>query len=372
MYDIDLGDGPPNATPPSTHYLELGYDIDGKCTTVADLKQGECKLPPFPGGAAATGVPDGTQGQDNALGKNLQFIRDRIRDFSSVLYSDGLRAGQAANVIINVSGYNGEANDDQVRVETMVAAPFDSYQPGAVPKWDGTDIWPIASDSVNGDRDHPKFVDDLAYVTDYQMVVTLPEATLRLITALTTATTVKLAILMRAANAVCVISPTDAGAFGYELSNCRLSARWQVDDIIHQLSQFPDPIVLPAFKPLCNVPDDNSRYQLFKNSLCSVTDTYSGTVGGVNTVCNSLSMGLGFNAKPGRLGDVFNVAPIVPKCPDPVTDPINDSCAIDSSKGFGAGGGGGAGGSGAGGKAATGGSGGTKTDAGTSKDAGKG
>jgi uncharacterized membrane protein YgcG len=164
------------------------------------------------------------------------------------------------------------------------------------------------------------------------------------------------------------------------MNNCRLSARWQVDDIIHQLSQFPDPLFLPAFKPLCNAPGSTS-YQLFKDSLCGVTDTYSGTKPGATTPCNSLSMGIGFNAKPGRLGDVFEVAPIVPKCIDSngvvlATDPINDSCSNTGTGGGGGSGGDGAGGSGGGGvggAAATGGSGGTKPDAGTpdAGDAGK-
>jgi hypothetical protein len=330
MYDMDLGDGPPNTEPPSTHYLELGYDIDHRCTTPANktMREGaECNLPTF-----SSGLADGTQGQDNALGKNIQFIRDRIQNFSSAVYSEGLKVGQSANLLINVTGYNGEANDDQVRVETMVAADFDALTgDGAVPKWDGTDVWPIASDSVNGDRDHPKFVADLAYVTDYRLVVSLPEGSLRLIASLTNTgkkeDRSKLAVVMRAAIVSCVITATDVGDYGYELRDCRLSARWLVDDIIHQLSQFPDPIDLTNPKPLCT---DANTYALFKDSLCGVVDTYSQTSADTST-CNSLSVGLGFNAKPGRLGNVFDVAPIAPRCTGAngvvlATDPINDSC----------------------------------------------
>ncbi|HEX7670633.1 MAG TPA: hypothetical protein VF395_13660, partial [Polyangiaceae bacterium] len=103
---------------------------------------------------------------------------------------------------------------------------------------------------------------------------------------------------------------------------------------------------------------------------------YSGTIGGKTTPCNSLSMGLNFNTKPGRLGDVFQVEPIEPKCTDIngvvlPSDPSNDSCSIDSKAGFGAGAAGGV--TGAGGSTAAGGSGGTKLDAGTpdASDAGK-
>jgi hypothetical protein len=372
MYDIDLGDGPPNADPPSVHYLDLGYDLDNTCTTAAlknDPKGYKCVLPDF-----SSGATDGPDGQDNALGKNIQFIRDHIDNFSSAIYSKGLYEGRSANILIDVSGYNGEANDGKVRVATMVAADFQTIasNKGAKPKWDGTDIWPIASDSViNGDRDKPKFVDEHAYVNNYQLVVTLPEAQLRLITGLTDAVQVNLNVFMRAATTTCTITQTDAGTSNYELRNCRLSARWEVNDILHQLSQFPDPLALPAFAPQCNVPGTGSAavsYNLFKRSLCGVVDTYSG-IAGPTTVCNALSMGIAFNTKPGRLGSVFTVDPITPKCVDPATkvilpsDPSFDNCELPQP--VAAGGAGGKGGAGGTGGSSAGGSGGTKLDGGT-------
>src|SRR5262249_43203557 len=106
MSDIDLGDSPTNISNPPTRYRNVGLDLDGLCTTAGNEKVGQtCAIPDYGGG-----VVDGPRGQDNALGVNIQFIRDRIADFSSENYTKGLQEGTASNIVVRVTGYNGTPN----------------------------------------------------------------------------------------------------------------------------------------------------------------------------------------------------------------------------------------------------------------------
>jgi hypothetical protein len=246
---IDLGDSPPNPTLPPRRFLEIGWDLDGKCTTErnADLLRDssqekrnqvtECRLPDW-----ANPTVDGANGIDNSLGAIVQGVRNTVSGFTSENYTAQLEAG-GVTVIVRLAGWNGQANDDKVTVDNIVAAPFDSYGPeGKTPKWDGTDEWPIASDSlVNGNPDRPKSRDTNAYVTNYQLVANLSESALRLDIGLSQLGNVKLTMVLSAAVAVCTLVPTSELGAGWVTKNCILGGRWEADDLLKQLSQFPDP-----------------------------------------------------------------------------------------------------------------------------------
>lgn len=302
-YTIDLGDRPKSAVEP-THFLEIGFDLDNKCTTVDTLKTATtCKPPPY-----ALGVVDGNGGIDNAFGIFIQTIRDVVKDFSSEQYTQDIQSGKA-NVLIRLQNWNGQANDDEVRVSTIVAAPFDSFSPDARPLWDGRDAWPVAADSLNSASiDDPKFVDTHAYVNNFQLVASLSEGNLRLDVGLSSVRRVRLDLKLSAAFVVCDIAPEATGKWGYTFSKCTLGGRWLADDLVKQLGQFPNPLANNA--ALCR---GNPTYESFKEALCSRVDMLH-TLGSPTQDCDALSVGMTFTMKPGQLGNIFDPTPIADPC----------------------------------------------------------
>jgi hypothetical protein len=250
-------------------------------------------------------------------------VRDTLGSFSSDIFSQQLRQG-VTNLIIHVQGYNGEANDDQVTASMLVSAPFDSppRAKGTLPKWDGNDVWPVASDSVYGNYSAPRFVDANAYVSGSKIVVTLPVADYRLIAGLSTAETVNLDLLLHGTYLVCdIVSITPGGHFPWTLKNCTLGARLVADSLVHQLSHFNDPA--QSGLPLCT---NSNLYAIVKANVCGLIDVSDNGIASPGADCNSLSLGLSFNAEPALIGDVFTVNPVGERCPRG-SQPTTDSCA---------------------------------------------
>lgn len=319
QYVIDLGDEKDSG---NTRYRELGFDLDEKCTTSENKATSEglaCALPAY-----ADGIVDGPGGTDNALGVIVQTVRGITETFNSGNYTKALQRGDS-NVIVRVRGWNGEANDAQVQVDVYVAAPFTSFVPnadgGIVPQWDGTDVWPVASDSVlNGDVNQPRFSDALAYVSDYRVVASLPEASLRLDVGLSAELIVKLGMVLAGSSLVCQLEQRDGGGFHWE-ADCDLGGVWEANNLVRQLGQFPKPGFGGA---LCA---GDALYQTFRDRVCGQVDmVYSGRAG-ATTPCDALSMGVHWHAKQALIGDVYETSPVINPCAiDPAVDPANDCC----------------------------------------------
>jgi hypothetical protein len=314
--DVDLGDSMPSTSDQPTRFRGIGFDLDHVCTT-SQNQLTSCTLP-----ADSDGVPDGPEGQDNAMGQVIQLTRNLLTNFSSEIYSAQLRKG-AANTILHVTGYNGLPDDDQVQVEVLVSARYNAFDPKATPKWDGNDTWPVAEDSViDRNLKKPKNVDPHGYVRNGKLVASLGDTGLRLLIGFTDTYTVNLTLFLHASFNVCDIVPTDAGPWGYTLKNCTLAGRWTADDLIKQLWHFPDPLDLKNPKPLCT---SSTSYAGFKSTICSLRDITSSGTAGPTAPCDALSMGVNFQTAPARIGDVFANDLFAPTCPSNA-DPSNDSC----------------------------------------------
>jgi hypothetical protein len=314
---VDFGDSEPSPSLPPTRYLGIGFDLDNRCTLLSDLKtNAECHIPSY-----AHGAVDGADGRDNAFGGFVQFMRDVMGNFSSESFSQQLRQG-VTNLIVHVEGYNGEVNDDQVVTTMLVSAPFDSppRAKGTAPHWDGSDVWPVASDSLIGNST-PRFVDANSYVSGGKLVVTLPVADLRFVVGLSTAVTVNLDLVLHGTYLVCDVGRTTVGHWGYMMKTCTLGGRLVADDLVHQISHFGD----PAFngQPLCT---NSNLYPTFKANICGLIDVSNNGFASPGTDCDSLSLGLSFDTEPALIGNVFTVSPVGEHCP-PGSQPSTDSCA---------------------------------------------
>jgi len=309
------------------------------------------------------------------MGYVIQKVRDFLPDrFSSDIYTMQLKNG-AANAILHVTGYNGQADDDQVRLEALVSSNYFAYMGAtdsgvaATPKWDGNDVWPVAADSVNNDDlSKPKNVDPNAYVSNHQLVATLDDSGFRLLIGLTNAYKVNLALHLHAAFLVCNIDATSVGRWGFTLNKCTLAGRWTADDLLHEIWRFPDPIDLQHPRPLCT---DAPSYPSFKQYICSSQDVTSSGTAGPTAPCDAISFAANFDTVPALLGNVYNVDTYEPPC-QANDDPGNDSCELEGgvpivpgNGGSGGGGQAGAGGSGAGAGAGSSGAGGRGGSSGT-------
>ena len=155
----------------------------------------------------------------------------------------------------------------------------------------------------------------------------------------------------------------DAGALGtdrWEMS-CTLAGRWDTNHLLRQTSQFPDPLNPGA--PLCT---SSTSYTALKPVICRPTDVYVGMLF-PSAICNALSIGVHFDTKPGRIGDVYPLSEPMERCPVG-SQPSDDTCETLAPIGSGGTGGtagaGGTGGRGGGGSAGDGGTAGSATDAG--------
>jgi hypothetical protein len=316
--NVDLGDTAKTTANPNPMASRLiGFDLDNLCdrTAAEAIATPGCTLP-----RGSIGIIDGPNGQDDSMGQLVQAVRLAVPDFSSDVYTQQLREGKT-NAILRVTQYNGQEDDNQVRVEAMVSAPYNSFDPTAVPKWDGTDQWPIASDSVNGSVDNPKNVDKNGYVSGGKLVATLGDSGYRLLIGLTAAFNVSLSLQLHAAFIVCDVVPLDGGA-NFSLKKCTLAGRWSTDQLLQQVWRFPDPLDLVHPRPLCI---GSTSYGIFKTDICTASDILGDGTKGPTALCDAISIGVNFDTEPATLGDVFTVVDMAPRCPAD-SDPSNDSC----------------------------------------------
>jgi hypothetical protein len=158
-------------------YFSVGYDLDHTCTGRGG--KALCKPPPW----AGSDVTDGPNGEDNGVGR---MFRSQERVFGlDLVTSDSLNMGvvegkHAPTGIVRVRGYNGFHDDDVVEVSWFVPlAPGAQGEDAFVPRFDGTDVWPLASDDLDapGDMGEPMslYRDRAAYVSNYQLVAHFPK-----------------------------------------------------------------------------------------------------------------------------------------------------------------------------------------------------
>jgi len=173
-------------------WKSIGFDLDG-LDSRGDGAPVEC-VPPK---RTARPEIDGDDGIDNSFGHVLfplvNLVVPGIDETARMSEEEGLGA-----VVFRIRGYNGEANDPRVDVtvvQTVFGTPggpddtappslevrdFAGYLPDGslapFPAWDGNDwFWVRAESFAAGDETRPRIRDNNAYITDYQLVVHLPD-----------------------------------------------------------------------------------------------------------------------------------------------------------------------------------------------------
>ncbi|MEZ4440586.1 MAG: hypothetical protein R3B72_15920 [Polyangiaceae bacterium] len=278
---------------------------------------------------------DGPGGRDNAVARffnNLNLFESEA--FSSEVQSQKAEAGDFS-MLFRITGYNGQANDQQVTVAIYSSPGFSSNPclPNPAPQWDGSDEWPVDVTSLNPpmgaggnmgagggcgaagpaepgyDVLDARFSSDLGYVTNHVLVANLPDSELVFSSKLS-------------ADPITLVGGFVMGTLvnegqGWALRGALLTGRWPLSEIFSLIGS-----VESAGMPLCT---DNLLYPPIKTVLCNYPDI-TASVAGPATPCDSLSFGMAFEAEPAKLGiAVPPDPPTVAECP-PGTDPADDGC----------------------------------------------
>ena len=176
-------------------WRNVGFDLDGTCTGSETCETpGQTHLGCKP---VSAGVPlDGAYCRDNTFGRlGYQAAAAPETSKSYGLNSEGFNCALcvgAYNYLFRITGYNGNANDDRVRVDFYPSPGLDRLLPWDCasddwkkhPCFSPDDKWQIRDDILTGpvgaagDIPASKLFDDNAYVRQGTLVLNLPEDTL--------------------------------------------------------------------------------------------------------------------------------------------------------------------------------------------------
>jgi hypothetical protein len=297
-----------------------GYDLDGVCT---------CPGPPSCAreDKAHESCDDKGGVDNNAV---LLFLALGAATSTGTLRIDqGLQSGQYG-LLIAISGYNQQLNDDRVQVDFYVSNGLNRTSDGGIPtpQLDGTDQWTIDPGSLSGNPGDvlkipscartgqclPLYSDDQAYVSNGFVVAKMPRP-------------IPIAFGDRSFLGGATMSLSDArivgelsqfqlsqGGLSYQLTGGTIAGRWPTSQLLSTLSTVGDPIIDGGF--LCG---DSSTYKVIKAVACGAADI-SQNMSNDNSVplavCDAVSVGMRFTAVPAVLGEVLAVPPALAGCGD--------------------------------------------------------
>ncbi len=296
----------------------LGLDIDRFCSCQGDKKS--CIPPPLQPEDLACDQAEGRDNQAQALFGLLELVLnlDPKTDGLSELYSSFAELGRWS-VLIRVSGYNGTANDDKVRVEW-----YPSGGTGMPPLWNGVEPWPVVPtafeevtvpiyDDAGMPTDAgmqvtvPKYVDNDAYVTNELLVFSLPNSVLAASNGQT-----RLAMNLTDGTVMARIDKQPTGIF---LRDGVVAGRMKQEDLFRMVGDFRDHNGMP----FCT---DNPFWPTTKDAFCRGLDIQTGFAV-PNKRCDAVSVGLGFESEPATIGPVEEAMPSAINC-DMGLDPVSN------------------------------------------------
>lgn len=313
-------------------WQDIGFDLDGVCTASETCTSED---PPPSCKAAASQLPrDGKYCRDNTFGK-LEYTAALVPSLANKygLSDDAFNCALCVghyNFLIRVTGYNGESNDDRVRVDMYPSPgleqpfPWDCTNPNWVtqPCFTADMPWTVQEDVLvekHGGPDLPssKVFDDNAYVRDGYLVISLPEDTLFWFPGYKG---VVVAYPLRVQRGL-VVGKIAKGADNiWTVTDGVIAGRIKKADVV-------DGFRLIGF---CET-NDAQNYGLMNTFVNDNLDVLADGRSDPNASCDAMSMGLLFSARQARAGKTETVPPLR-ECVIPRTGPdAGDPFAPDAS-----------------------------------------
>jgi hypothetical protein len=304
----DLAEGTaPDGTPA---YQHLGYDVDDTCTSAGVAPP--CVTPAWTGADPS----DGPGGIDNGVGRML-FLQPQIFPIGLVtteLFNTRMRTGQLApTALIRIRNYNGAVADEDVDVEIFVPHTPVNLPETFVPRFDGTDVWPVMAEYVDNPalaQVHAKLKDVEAYVVRSELVARFGRGTISFLNMPIEFETATLSGTLE----------LDPVLQQQRLKDGILSGYARSDELLRA-------IPYGAFETLgIKICSSDGNYADVKKLLCTGADAIDKANAGTGKACNLTTFALGLETVPAKIGAALPAPPPMAICP-PEADPGNDTCA---------------------------------------------
>lgn len=276
-------------------WKEFGYNLDGKISdaTSTDL----CK--PVGTATASSVYTDGNEGIDNSFGKNiLQIITSLVASPSAEVNTS--IADGSFTVMVEIDNLGADPSYTGLPARLLIGSQLvDAAGMDLAPTWDGNDEWPLVQEFLNDPTD-PKS-SKVQFPNSYLVEntwVSNASGSLNL-----SVSVAGYSLNLPIVNAILTmdINPDRSGAM-----NGTIAGILPTEQLITELQK-----VIGAFEPsLCSGGTAESIF----NQIRQASDIMADGTQNPSAECNGISLGIGFEALPVKVGPIS--APAMP-APDP-------------------------------------------------------
>lgn len=312
---IQLGAFLPDDTPDDEAWTKFGLDLDGVCTNAATcsetVDQTSCRT-------ASPQIPfDGDQCRDNTFAR-LQPVAAMVPDLGTVfglsedVFNCALHNGDYS-IVTKISGYNGELDDDAVRLDMYTSVGTEPPAPWECPEenfaathplWRATHKWLIDESllqgayETEGELPPSSLGTDEAYVRGGYIVAMLPpDAIIRM--AGDNALYPGFAVKLQQGMLVGRLTRTREGT--WNVRDGMLTGRFKNQDLLEAFRQIG----------LCPGGPQDEYYQSVVMYVTETADVLADGETDPERDCDAMSVGILFNADPATPGRAVPISELV-------------------------------------------------------------
>jgi hypothetical protein len=289
-----------------------GYNIDLACSTSPATSTCATSADPA---TFAEYVRDRDRGLDNAGFPLLQFVASiNPSQFGPAAIDERLRQGEFG-VSIRMTDWNGQADDDSVRIELFPTLRVANADGGTVPAFTSSDVW-TRDDRFRVATDATRFISVQAWVRGGTLVAFFSEVA---IPVTVSGDDKRFDILLREAWMTARIQGSGPAA---RLTDGIVAARWRTSDFLGEVR-----MIRVGPLTVCEPPAREGLYVPAKAKLCSGRDIHAASADdGKATSCSAISIGARFDTYAiDALGPFELEEPFSTRCEDAGV-PLGDDC----------------------------------------------
>lgn len=274
-------------------WRSLGFNIDGKVSNGAE--EGHCK--PVEGAPNPDAVrTDGNDGIDNSFGQLiLPQLSGLVSDISGQANAE--IADGTFTLMLDIQGLGSGASYNGLETRFYGGAILDNP-----PKFDGTDEWPVVPELLNGgDIENPKIKFTDSYVVDNTFVSGAP-ASVNLNLSFGDIT---VNLTIEKAQLSMELAPGHDGA-----TQGIIGGVVETEALLAELRKLASSFNTEFCDP------ENPALKSIENSIRRASDIMADGTQNPDAECNAISLGIGFEMKPVKLGPVAPETTVEPgACP---------------------------------------------------------
>lgn len=292
-----LGESNRAGTASDEAWQEFGYNLDGKISDAAST--GLCT--PVGTATASSVHTDGKDGIDNSFGKNILGIITSLVSSPSAEVNDSIAKG-SFTVMVEIDALGADPSYTGLQARLLIGSQLvDAAGMDMVPTWNGSDEWPIVREFLN-DPTNPKSSKvqfENSYLVDNTWVSNAKGA----LNLNVSVAGYSLSLPIENAIITMDINPDRSGAV-----NGTIAGILPTEQLITELQK-----VIGAFEPsLCSGGTAESIF----NQIRQASDIMADGTQKAGAECNGISLGIGFEALPVKVGPISDPA-----------EPAPDPCA---------------------------------------------